>query len=120
MIRKVISVISGSSDKLASVSILLEHPLSVVQRAHLPGPEPSVYAVEVECVIAAPPRHSALLLEPRRLVGLAFDAHVHDMITADCTVVHLNVPSPHCHHRPFFDLEIDFEIFFSFTVSDFQ
>ena len=44
-----------------SVSILLELPVPVVERADLPGLEPPGDAVEVEGVVTHPPGHGALL-----------------------------------------------------------
>lgn len=73
------------------MSVLLELPLPVVQRAHLPGLEPPRDAVEVECVVADAPGHGALLRGGRCLVRLALDAQVHDVVPADGAVVHHNV-----------------------------
>lgn len=44
--------------------------------------------------IADTPRHSALLAGCGSLVGLAFDAKVHDVISANGTVVYHDVPCP--------------------------
>ena len=47
--------------------------------------------------VALTPGHGTLVIVPgdgccARLVGLALDAQVHDVISADGTVVHLDVP----------------------------
>ena len=88
-----------------SVSILLELPVPVVERADLPGLEPPGDAVEVEGVVAHAPRDGALLGGRRRLVGLALDAEVHDVVAADGAVVHHDVPGPKCHRVPLLHLE---------------
>ena len=38
-------------------------------------------AVEVECVVTHPPGHGALLAGGTRLVSLALDAQIHDVVT---------------------------------------
>ena len=53
-----------------SVSILLELPVPVVERADLPGLEPPGDAVEVEGVVTHPPGHGALLAGGAGLVRL--------------------------------------------------
>ena len=88
-----------------SVSILLELPVPVVERADLPSLEPPGDAVEVEGVVAHAPRDGALLGGRRRLVGLALDAEVHDVVAADGAVVHHDVPGPKCHRVPLLHLE---------------
>mmetsp|Transcript_16529 Transcript_16529/g.39678 ORF Transcript_16529/g.39678 Transcript_16529/m.39678 type:complete len:232 (-) Transcript_16529:279-974(-) len=85
--------------------ILLELPLAVAEWADVPCLEPPGDAVEVEGVVAHAPRHCALLARLRTLVGLALDAGVHDVIAADGTVVHNDVPGPECDGVPLLDLE---------------
>ena len=50
--------------------------------------------------IADAPGDSALLAGGRRLVGLALDAQIHDVVTADGAVVNDNVPSPESYGVP--------------------
>lgn len=98
------------------MAVLLELPLPVVQRAHLTSLQPARNAVEMESVlhtrntklltnrphvatinkthIAHAPGHSTLLAGGGRLIRLALDAQVHDVIAANGTVVHDNVPGP--------------------------
>ena len=87
------------------MSVLLELPIPVIKRTDLPGLEPPGDAVEVEGVVAHPPGHRALLRGGRRLVGLAFDAQVHDVVAANGAVVHHDVPSPKCDRVPFLHFE---------------
>lgn len=56
--------------------------------------EPSRNAVEVEGVIALTPSDGALFGCGRALVGLAFDAKVHDVVSADGAVIDYDVPGP--------------------------
>ena len=49
--------------------------------------EPSTNAVKVEGVVAHAPRDVALLGGGGRLLRLAFDAQVHDVVSADGAVV---------------------------------
>jgi len=62
--------------------------------------------VEVEGVVADSPRDSALLTRRRCLVGLAVDAQVHDVVTANGAVVDNDVPSPESDCIPLLDLEL--------------
>jgi len=93
---------SGGSRSLAAV--LLELPLSVIQRAHISSFEPSRDTVEVEGMIADPPGHSAFSVL-RSLVGLAFDAKIHDVVSANSAVVHDHIPRPQSHSIPFLHFE---------------
>ena len=85
--------------------VLLELPVPVVERANLPCLEPPGDAVEVEGVVAHAPRHSALLGGRRRLVSLALDAEVHDVVATDGAVIHHDVPRPERHCVPLLHLE---------------
>ena len=89
--------------RVRSLAVLLELPVPVVEGADLPGLEPSRDAVEVECVVAHAPGHSALLVAC--LVRLALDAGVHYVVPADGAVVDMDVPGPERHSIPLLDLE---------------
>ena len=87
------------------MTVLLELPLSVVERTDLPGLQPSGDAVEVERMITHTPSHRAFLTGGGRLVRLALDAQIHDVISANRTVVHHDVPGPQGYRVPLLDLE---------------
>merc|ERR1712060_733142 len=88
-----------------SAPVLLKLPLGVVLGTDLPGLEPATDAVEVEGVVAHAPGHRALLARRARLVRLALDAEVHDVVPADGAVVDDYVPRPERDGVPLFDLE---------------
>jgi len=94
------------------VAVFLEFPLPVIERTDLACLEPAGNAMEVESVIADTPSDGALLGSGGRLVGLTLDAQIHDVISADGTVVHHDVPGPQSHGVPLFHLEP-----FLFTLS---
>ena len=73
------------------LSVTLEVPLRVTQWANVSRSQPTRDAMEVEGVIADAPCHRALLRCGTRLIGLTFDAQVHDVISANGTRVHNNV-----------------------------
>src|SRR5690242_2647654 len=50
--------------------------------------------------VADAPGNGALFARSRSLVGLALDAEVHDVVTADGAVVDYNVPSPESYSVP--------------------
>ena len=56
--------------------------------------------MEVECVVADAPGDGALLVT--RLIRLALDARIHDVVPANRTVVYVDVPGPQCNCVPFF------------------
>jgi hypothetical protein len=57
-----------------STAVLLEFPVTIIERTHLTGLEPSGDAVEVESVIADSPSNCALFVRLSTLVGLTFNA----------------------------------------------
>jgi len=61
--------------------------------------------MEVEGVITDPPSCITLFRRSGNLVGLAIDAEVHDVVTADGTVVDNDVPCPQRYGVPLLDLE---------------
>jgi len=82
-------------------------PFPVVERAHLTVFQPTRYAVEVKSVIARAPCDRAIFGGDHQLLfRLTFDAQVHDVITADGTVVHDNVPRPQRDSVPLLHLEV--------------
>ena len=50
--------------------------------------------MEVERVVTHAPSDGTLFGGHRSLVGLAFNAKIHDVVAADSAVVHNDVPSP--------------------------
>lgn len=86
-------------------AILLELPISVVEGANLAGLEPAGNAVEMESMVADSPCYSAFLTSGRSLVCLAFDAQVHNVVSADGTVVNDDVPSPKSYCIPLLHLK---------------
>ncbi len=87
------------------MAVLLELPLAVVQRTDLASLQPATDAVEVEGVVADAPGDGALLRGGGGLISLALDAQVHDVVAADGTNVHGDVPGPEGHGRPLLHLE---------------
>ena len=88
--------------------LLLEFPLSVVQWTHLPRFEPSRDAVEMKSMITDSPRNSALFRSSRRLVGLTFNAKIHNVVPADGTVINYNIPGPEGYRIPLFHFKAFF------------
>jgi hypothetical protein len=90
---------------MSLTTVLLELPVSVVQGAHLSSLKPTGDAVKMEGVVADSPGYSALFGRGGCLVGLTFDAEIHDMVTADSAVVDDNVPGPEGNSVPLLDFE---------------
>jgi len=61
--------------------------------------------MEVEGMIADSPCYGALLAGGRSLVCLTFDTEVHNVVSADGTVVDDNVPSPQSDGIPLLNLK---------------
>lgn len=62
--------------------------------------------MEVECMVADTPGHSAFFAGSRCLVRLTFDAQIHNVITADGTVIDHDIPSPKGYSVPLLDLKL--------------
>lgn len=88
-----------------STAVLLELPVTVIQRTDLAGLQPSRDAVEMESVIANTPSNGALLAGGGCLVCLALDTEIHDVVSANGAVVDDNVPGPERNGVPLLDLE---------------
>lgn len=61
--------------------------------------------MEVKGMIANPPRNVAILAARGRLVRLALDARVHDVVSAYGAVVHDHIPRPQGDRVILFDFE---------------
>lgn len=93
-----------SKNKLL-MTILLEFPFSIIQRTYLTSFQPSRNTMKVESVIADSPSHGAFLTGRRCLICLTFDTEIHDMISANRTVVYHDIPSPQSDGIPFLHFE---------------
>lgn len=82
------------------VTIFLELPFSIIQRADLSGLQPTRNAVEVKGMVTHSPCNSALITGGRCLVRLTFNAQIHYVIATDSTVVNNYVPSPQGNRIP--------------------
>lgn len=61
--------------------------------------------MEVESVIADSPSYCAFFTRGRSLVGLTFDTKVHNVVSANSTVINDDIPSPESNSAPLLDLE---------------
>lgn len=62
--------------------------------------------MEMKGVIADSPCYCTLFTGSRGLIGLAFNAKIHDVVSADGAVVDYYIPSPKSDGIPLFDLEL--------------
>jgi len=86
-------------------TIFLEFPISVVEWADLTSLQPSRDAVEMEGMIADSPSNGTLFTCCRCLICLTLDAQVHDMVSADSTIVYNDIPGPQSNGVPLLDLK---------------
>jgi hypothetical protein len=61
--------------------------------------------VKVEGVIANPPSYSALFTCGTGLISLTLDTKIHDVVSADRTVVNNDIPSPESNGAPLLNFE---------------
>jgi len=83
--------------------------------------------MHVKCMIANTPRYHTFLSLGRILVCLALNAIVHDMGTANCAVINLNIPRPESYGIPlsYFELFFFFHfvecyLFYDLIISEFK
>lgn len=61
--------------------------------------------MEVKGVVARAPRDGTLPCTIRLLVGLTFNAKIHDVVSANRASIHLDVPRPQSNGVPLFDFK---------------
>lgn len=61
--------------------------------------------MKVEGMIADTPRDRTFFAGGRCLVGLTFDAEIHDVVSANSTVINDDIPSPKRNRIPLLDLK---------------
>lgn len=103
--RRLSHILSGPYCPVLS-SVLLELPVPIVQGTNGSGLQPPRNAMEVECMVADAPGHGAFFTGSGCLVCLTFDTQIHDVITADSTVVDHDVPCPKSYCVPLLNLEL--------------
>lgn len=86
-------------------TIFLKLPRTITKWTNVSGFQPSGNAMKVECVITDSPSNGAFVVCAGPWVSLAFYTKVHDVVSADCTVVDFDVPGPHSYRGPFFNLK---------------
>jgi len=90
----------------------LELPLAIVQRTDVPCLKPTGDTVEVESVITDTPGSVTLFTAGSHLVGLTINAEVHDVVSANGTVVNDDIPCPERDRVPFLNLKSFLAIIF--------
>lgn len=99
------SAVQCRSPPLNLTTVFLEFPVSVIERTDLTCFEPSRDAMKVEGMVTDAPSHGAFIASDRGLVRLALNAEIHNVVTADGTVVDHYVPRPQSHCVPLLDFE---------------
>ena len=87
------------------MTIFLKFPVTVIQWANLTSFQPSGDAMEMKGMITHSPSHRALFGGYRCLIGLAFNAKIHNMVSTNGAIVNDDVPGPQSDGIPFFYLE---------------
>jgi len=95
-------------------TVFLEFPVSVVQGTYRSCLQPSLNTVEMEGMVADAPSNSAFLARSGCLIRLALNTEIHDVVSANGTVINDNIPSPERNGIPLLDLE--FLLFGAFAV----
>lgn len=98
-------LITCESEERYLAAVLLKLPVSVVEGTDLTSLEPTGDAVEVKSVVTDTPSNSALFTGGGSLIGLALNAEVHNVVSANSTVVDNNIPCPESDRRPLLHLE---------------
>lgn len=86
-------------------SILCKVPVDIVQWTDGTRLQPKRNAVEMKGMITSAPGHGALGIVICRLIGLALNAGIHNMIATNGAVVNDNVPRPESDCNPFLHLK---------------
>jgi len=76
------------------VAVFLVLPISIIQRAHLSSLKPTTDAVEVKSMITHTPGHRTLFTGLTSLICLTLYTQIHNVVPANSTVVHNDIPSP--------------------------
>ena len=87
------------------MTVFLEFPITVIERANLTSFQPPRDTMEMKCMVAHSPSHGTFFWGYGGLISLAFNAQIHDVVSTNGTIVDNNVPSPQCYSIPFFDFE---------------
>ena len=100
----VVSILKCSKNEFL-MTIFLKFPVTIIQWANLTSFQPSGDTMEMKGMITHSPSHCALFRGYRSLIGLAFNAQIHDMVSANGAIINDNVPGPQSDGIPLFYLE---------------
>ena len=87
------------------MTVLLKFPVTVIQGANLSRFQPSRDTMEMKSMITHSPSHRALFRGNRSLIGLTFNAQIHDMVSTNGAIINDDVPGPQSNGIPLFYLE---------------